>query len=281
MRREEQTGAGGPLAIERLAVIGAGKMGTTLIRSLSRSGAVDTRSIVATALHRSTLDRVGDEHGVAVTLDNREAADGADVVLLCVKPQAAVEVLAELDPVLGEGQLLISILAGVPLAHIEERLAGPVAVVRAMPNTATLIGAGMTALAGGAGAADGDLAVAERIFARVGRTLVLDERHFDAVTGLSASGPAFLYVVIEALAEGGVKVGLPRQVAIELAAQACLGAGRMVLETGSHPALLKDAVTTPAGCTVDGILQIEEGGLRVTLIKAVAEAARRAHELVG
>ena len=270
----------GPLSVGRLAVIGAGKMGTTLIGALTGSGALDARSIVATALHRQTIDRVADEHSVAVTLDNREAAEGADVVLLCVKPQAAEEVLAELDPVLGDDQLVISILAGVPLGYIEERLARPVSVVRVMPNTATLIGSGMSVLAAGSAVSGSGLDVTHSIFSRVGRTLVLDERHFDAVTGLSASGPAFVYVVIEALAEGGVKVGLPRNVAIELAAQACLGAGQMVLETGSHPALLKDAVTTPAGCTVDGILQIEEGGLRVTLIKAVAEAARRAHELL-
>ena len=149
-----------------------------------------------------------------------------------------------------------------------------------MPNTPALVGAGMTALTAGAHAGDEHLDLAERLFAQLGRTLVLDEKHFDAVTGLSASGPAFLYIAIEALAEGGVKMGLPRKVATELAAQACLGAGKMVMETGSHPALLKDAVTTPAGCTMDGILMLEEGGLRVTLIKAVVEATRRARELV-
>jgi len=270
----------GPLPLGRVAVIGAGKMGTTLIRALTAGGALDASRVVATARHRDTLDRVRDELGVAVTLDNRAAAEGADLVLLCVKPQQAEPVLAELSAVVGPDQLLITILAGVSLAHVEARLGAAVPVVRAMPNTASLIGAGMTALCGGGRAEARHLEIAERVFARVGRTLVLDERHFDAVTGLSASGPAFLYVVIEALAEGGVKVGLPRQVAIELAAQACLGAGRMVLETGSHPALLKDAVTTPAGCTVDGILKLEEGGLRVTLIKAVAEASRRARELV-
>ena len=129
-----------------------------------------------------------------------------------------------------------------------------------MPNAPSLIRAGMTALCGGSHATAGHLEQAEALFAPLGRTLSLDERHFDAVTGLSASGPAFLYVVIESLADGGVKMGLPRSIAIELAAQTCLGAARMVLETGEHPALLKDAVTTPAGCTVDGILHLEEGG---------------------
>jgi pyrroline-5-carboxylate reductase len=262
-----------------VAVIGAGKMGETLIGALLASDALAPGRIVATARHRETLARVAAACGVATTLDNREAARGADLVLLCVKPQGAGEVLAEIDGVLGGRVVLVSIVAGLSLARIEERLAAPVPVVRAMPNTPALVGAGMTALTGGAHATAAHLALAERVFAQVGRTLVLDEKHFDAVTGLSASGPAFLYIAIEALAEGGVKAGLPRKVATELAAQACLGAGRMVVETGSHPALLKDAVTTPAGCTMDGILMLEEGGLRVTLIKAVVEAARRARGL--
>ena len=138
----------------------------------------------------------------------------------------------------------------------------------------------MTAVCGGTAARPEHLQLGRTLFSRLGRALVLDEKYFDAVTGLSASGPAFIYIVIEALAEGGVKVGLPRQVATELAAQTCLGAAKMVLETGQHPAQLKDEVTTPAGCTIDGILKLEEGGLRVTLIKAIVEAAGRARELV-
>jgi pyrroline-5-carboxylate reductase len=176
--------------------------------------------------------------------------------------------------------VLISVLASLHTDAIEGWLGSRAAVVRAMPNTPSLVGAGMTALCGGRHADGAALALARRLFEPLGRTIILDEKHFDAVTGLSASGPAFVYLVIEALADGGVKVGLPRSVATELAAQTCLGAGKMVLETGYHPALLKDEVTTPAGCTVDGLLQLEEGGLRVTLIKAVVEATRRAGELV-
>lgn len=267
------------LGLDRVAVLGAGKMGEILIGALLESQSLAAGRIVATARHEATLRRVADAFGVATTLDNRAAARGAALVLLCVKPLDAGPVLAELADVLEPGQLLVSIVAGLSLAAIEERLGRPVPVVRAMPNTPALVGAGMTALTGGTHAADDHLATAEQVFARVGRTLVLDEKHFDAVTGLSASGPAFLYIVIEALAEGGVKMGLPRKVATELAAQTCLGAGKMVMETGSHPALLKDAVTTPAGCTMDGILMLEEGGLRVTLIKAVVEASRRARGL--
>ncbi len=265
----------------RLAVLGAGKMGSTLARAWIASGVVERGAVVATARHAERLAAVGRELEVATTLDNREAARGADVVLLAVKPQGAEELLAELRDVLEPRQLVISILASVSTAFVEQRLAAPVPVVRAMPNTPALIGSGMTVLCGGRWATPEQLAVAGGAFERLGRALVLDEKHFDAVTGLSGSGPAFIYIVIEALAEGGVKVGLPRNIATELAAQSCLGAARMVLETGQHPALLKDAVTTPAGCTIDGILQLEEGGLRVTLIKTIVEASRRAGELLS
>lgn len=271
-----------PLAtVRRVAVIGAGKMGETLMRGLVDSGTLAAEKLVATARHPERLERVAElVPGIATTLDNREAAADADLVLLCVKPQVAAGVLADLAPVVGAGQVVLSILASVPTAFLEARLAPEVAVIRAMPNTPTLIGAGMTALCPGKHANHGQLAQAQALFAPLGATSLIDEKYFDAVTGLSASGPAFLYIVIESLADGGVKAGLPRNVAIQLAAQTCLGAARMVLETGQHPALLKDAVTTPAGCTIDGILALEEGGLRVTLIKAIMEAARRAGELV-
>src|SRR5206468_1884545 len=150
-----------------------------------------------------------------------------------------------------------------------------VPVVRAMPNTPALLKCGMSAIAPGKHARPEHLALARTIFDAVGRTVVVDEKHMDAITGLSASGPAFIYIVIESLAEGGVKVGLPRDLATELAAQTVLGSGAMVLETGEHPARLKDLVTTPAGCTIDGILELEDGGLRVTLIKAVVRATQR------
>ena len=265
----------------RLAVIGAGKMGETLISALLRAGELKASEVIATAGHQPRLDQLAKTFGIATTLDNRAAVRDADLVLLCVKPQIAPKVLEELAPDLRGDQLLISIIAGLTTARIEGQLGGrEIPVARAMPNTPSRIGYGMSAICGGKWASPAQLELTRQIFAGLGRALVLDEKYFDAVTGLSASGPAFMYIVIEALAEGGVKVGLPRKVATELAAQTCLGAGHMVLETGDHPALLKDEVTTPAGCTMDGILQLEEGGLRVTLIKAIVEATRRARELV-
>ncbi|HRC87304.1 MAG TPA: pyrroline-5-carboxylate reductase [Thermoanaerobaculia bacterium] len=268
------------LELGRLAVVGAGKMGTTLLRAWLGAGVVRPAQVIATARHQARIEQVARELGIEATLDNRQAVASADTILLGVKPQGAAEVLAELAPVLRPGQMVISILASVSTGYIEERLPAPVAVVRVMPNTPSLIGAGMSGVCGGRHAREGQLAVVKRLFESLGRAMVLDEKYFDAVTGLSASGPAFVYIIIESLAEGGVKAGLPRAIATELAAQTCLGAARMVIETGDHPAVLKDAVTTPAGCTIDGILKLEEGGLRVTLIKTVVEATRRAGELV-
>jgi pyrroline-5-carboxylate reductase len=163
---------------------------------------------------------------------------------------------------------------------MEKCLGAPVAVIRAMPNTPCAVGAGMTALCKGAHADDSHVELARLLFETVGRVVVVDEKHMDAITGLSASGPAYIYIILESLAEGGVKVGLPRDLATLLAAQATMGAAKVVLDTGDHPALLKDAVTTPAGCTIDGIMELEEGKLRVTLIKAVVKAAHRAKELM-
>ncbi|HEY6194230.1 MAG TPA: pyrroline-5-carboxylate reductase [Candidatus Eisenbacteria bacterium] len=273
---------GAPL---RLAVLGAGQLGETLIRGLLEAGLTEPGAVVVTTLHATRSRDLARRLGVRASASNAEAVEGANVVLLTVKPQQVVPVLREVGPRLTASQLLISAASSVSTAVIEKHLSEGVPVVRAMPNTPALVRQGMTALAPGAHAGAKHLAHAERLFGAVGQTVVLDERHMDAVTGLSASGPAFLYIVIESLADGGVKVGLPRDVALRLAAQTVLGAGAMVRETGEHPALLKDAVTTPSGTTIDGILELEEGGLRVALIKAVVRATRRAteraHELFG
>ena len=268
------------LSEKAIAVIGAGKMGETLIKAMLDDSLVDKSKMIATARHQARLQEIAGTYGIQTTTDNMKAVQGADIVLLCIKPQGMREVLEQLKFTLRADQLLISIVASGTTAFIEARLDNKVPVVRAMPNTPSLVGAGMTALCAGEYANDGHVKAAKVIFEHIGRVMVLDEKYFDAVTGLSASGPAFFYIIIESMAEGGVKAGLPRHVATELAAQTCLGAAKMVIETGQHPALLKDAVTTPAGCTIDGILKMEEGGIRVTLIKTIAEAAERAKELI-
>jgi pyrroline-5-carboxylate reductase len=190
------------------------------------------------------------------------------------------EVTEAIAPSLNREKLVVSVAASVSTEMIEKALEVEVPVIRAMPNTPCLVGSGMTAVCRGRYADKAQLEMVSEIFSAVGRTVIIDEKHFNAVTGLSASGPAFIYIILESLAEAGVKVGLPRDVATLLAAQTTLGASQVVLETGNHPALLKDVVTTPAGCTIDGILELEEGKLRVTLIKAVVKATERAKELV-
>ena len=265
----------------RVAVIGTGKMGGILVQAFLRSGLFSHNHIVATVAHEDRAHDLTQQLGITVTTNNLIAVQSADVVLLGVKPQQMADVVRGIAPALNPRKLLISFAASVKTIAIEEATGTNISVIRAMPNTPAMLGAGITAICRGHFVSDTQLALAEQIFATVGRTVIVDEKHMDAVTGLSGSGPAFLYIIIEALAEAGVNVGLPRDIATLLAAQTTFGAAKMVLETGSHPALLKDEVTTPAGCTVEGILELEEGGVRVTLIKAVKRATERARELAS
>jgi pyrroline-5-carboxylate reductase len=263
----------------RIAILGAGKMGGILLQAFLKSNLVAPENLFATVQHPERAIALSAQFGVKVTTDNLAAAKSADVILLGVKPVQVPALLETIRPAITPGKLLISIAASVQTADIEAIAGDKVAVIRAMPNTPAMLSAGMTAYCRGKHVKDAQMQIAQRVFETVGRTVVVDEKHMDAVTGLSGSGPAFLYIIIEALAEAGVNVGLPRDTATLLAAQTTFGSARMVLETGYHPAMLKDAVTTPAGCTVDGILELEEGGLRVTLIKAVKRATQRAKEL--
>ncbi len=265
----------------KVAVLGAGKMGGILLQGFLKNNLLAADQIAGTVQHRDRATALSAQFGVNVTTDNAAAAAWADVILLGVKPVQVPGLIWEIKGGLTREKMLLSFAASVTTAAIEEAAGIELGVVRAMPNTPAMISAGVTALCAGRFVSGEQMAVAQRIFQTVGRTVVVDEKHMDAVTGLSGSGPAFLYIIIEALAEAGVNVGLPRDVATLLAAQTTLGSARMVLETGYHPALLKDQVTTPAGCTVDGILELEEGGLRVTLIKAVKRATMRAKELAA
>lgn len=266
---------------KKITIIGAGKMGETLASRFLSTGTLSRDQLFITAKHESRVAYFDEKFGIKGSTDNAAAVKNADIILLCVKPQIAPKVIELIRESINQDQLVISIMAGYTLEQLQKALVLPLPVIRAMPNTPSEIGAGMTVLASGNQTNGDHIAFAKALFDTVGKTTVLDEKYFDAVTGLSASGPAFIYMVIEALAEGGVKCGLPRDVSTTLVAQACLGAARMVTETGQHPAILKDHVTTPAGCTIDGLLKLEEGGLRVTMIKAVDEAARRAKELGG
>jgi pyrroline-5-carboxylate reductase len=264
-----------------VAVLGAGKMGGILLQAFLKQNLFAAGQIHATVAHAERALALSTQWGVDVSTNNRAAAEQADLILLGVKPFQVPELMEEIRPALTTAKTLVSFAASVKTRAIEDAAGMEIAVIRAMPNTPSALGAGAAGLCRGRFVKPEQMELAARIFETVGRTVIVDEKHMDAVTGLSASGPAYIYIIIEALAEAGVKVGLPRDTATQLAAQTVFGAGKMVLETGYHPALLKDAVTTPAGCTVDGILELEEGGLRVTLIKAVMRATERAKQLAA
>jgi pyrroline-5-carboxylate reductase len=266
---------------KRVAILGAGKMGGILLKALLEKQLFSPKTTVATVQHEEKARVLSKKLRIPVTTDNRAAARRADIILICVKPQIVDQVMKQIHSSVTRNQMILSVAASVPTSRIEHALQRAVPVVRAMPNTPCVVGSGMTALCKGKYATPQHLEIAASLFGVVGRTVIVEEKLMDAVTGLSASGPAFIYIILESLAEAGVKVGLPRDVATLLAAQTTLGAARVTLETGDHPALLKDAVTTPAGCTIDGILELEEGKLRVTLIKAVVKAAQRAKELAN
>jgi pyrroline-5-carboxylate reductase len=267
------------LAGKRVAFLGAGKMGGIILQAMLKHGLLTPSTTCATVAHEERAKALAAKLNISVGTNNVEAAKGADIIVVGVKPQVVESVMREISDQITPKQVIVSVAASVPTSMIEKDLPPLVPVIRAMPNTPCLVGAGMTAICKGKHASAEQVAMTCHIFNIVGRTVVVDEKHMDAVTALSASGPAYIYIILESLAEAGVKVGLPRDIATLLAAQTTMGAARVVLETGDHPALLKDAVTTPAGCTIDAIMELEEGKLRVTLIKAVVKAAQRAKEL--
>lgn len=263
-----------------VGVIGAGVMGRTLIRGLLASGSVQREQLWAADKHASACEIAAQEFGIPVEVSYYGRVPSADLILMCVKPADAATVAAALTKSgLRRETLLISILAGVTTERIEALLATGNPVVRAMPNTACIVAEGMTAVCAGKYAGKAELERARRIFEAVGKCVELDEHHFNAVTALSGSGPAYHYLIMEALADAGVRVGLPRQTALTLVAQTALGAARMVLSTGRHPASLRDDVTTPAGCTIAGVLMLEDGRIRSVLARAVEEATKTAGQL--
>ncbi|MBO8142355.1 MAG: pyrroline-5-carboxylate reductase [Firmicutes bacterium] len=253
-------------------------MGGALVRGILRAGLVAPGDLYVADADRERLERVAAEHGVRPG-SNAGAAGEADTIIVAVKPHLVPAVLQEIGPVLRPGACVVSVAAGVPLRVIEGGLPLGTAAIRAMPNTPCLVGEGAVALAAGRHAEPRHLERARRLFGAVGMAIELSETYMDAVTGLSGSGPAYVYVFIEALADGGVKAGLPRDVALRLAAQTVLGAARMVLATGRHPGELKDMVTSPAGTTIAGIAALEDRGFRGACLRAVQAAAERSREL--
>lgn len=263
----------------RVGFIGAGKMATALAKGLCAAGFTEPGLITASDVVPTARKQFADVSGGTAATSNSEVAAKADILILAVKPQQMKEVLAELAPKLEPRHLVVSIAAGIPLARITGALGKERRLVRVMPNTPCLVGASASAFClGGAATAD-DGKLVERLLSAVGISYQLPEHLLDTVTGLSGSGPAFVYVMIEALADGGVKMGLPRDTALKLAAQTVLGSAKMVLETGEHPGALKDAVASPGGTTIAGLHALESGALRGTLMNAVEAATLRSREL--
>ena len=259
---------------QRLVIVGCGTMGEAILGGLIRAGRIRPEQVIVTARREEEAERLAKQHGVTAMTDNLEACAQGTVALVALKPQRMAKVLDN-EPMREalKGTPVISVAAGIAVATLQGWLPNS-PIIRAMPNTPCLIGEGMTVLAAGEGVTKEQRAYARGVFEAVGRCVELEDKHMDAVTSLNGSGPAFAYVILEAFADGGVMMGLPRDVALQIAAQVLQGSARMVLDTGFHPAALKDQVTTPAGCTIAGLLTMEDGRIRSVLARTIQEATK-------
>jgi len=264
---------------KRLAFLGGGNMAEAMIRGLLASRLMPPDDILVSDVREDRLTYLQDTYHVRTSTSNPEVAEQAEILLLAVKPQILGKVLDGLVDVIDGGKLIISIAAGVTTGAIAEKFPGPLRVIRVMPNTPALVLEAASALTPGTNATPEDLEITTRLFRAVGKVVIVEESLMDAVTGLSGSGPAYIFLIIDALSDAGVKVGLSRDVAQLLAAQTVMGAARMILETKKHPGELKDMVTSPGGTAIAGLHTLEQGGLRTTLINAVEAATLRAREL--
>jgi pyrroline-5-carboxylate reductase len=262
-----------------IAFLGAGQMAEAFVRGLLRAELVSAREVWVSDIRKSRAEQLAAELSVNAATSNLDAVSHAELILISVKPQDVPSLLDDIGAEVRSDHLVISIAAGVTLSTLEKRLRHHPPVIRVMPNTPALVQTGMAVLAPGARATEQHAATALRLFEALGRAIVLPERHLDAVTALSGSGPAFLAIVAEALSDAGVRVGLPRDVAHLLAAQTMLGTGRMLADTGLHPALLKEAVASPGGTSIAGIHAMERGGIRALIMDAIVAATERSTEL--
>ncbi len=264
---------------KRIGVLGAGNMASALIRGLLTASVVEASQVSASDIRVERLNELRKDYGINVTSDNRSLVANAEVVICALKPALVQPVLSGISDAFAPNALLISIAAGVASSTLEHCVPQTVRVIRVMPNTPALALAGASAIAKGVRATDDDVQTALTLFEAVGKTVVVGENSIDAVTGLSGSGPAYAMLVIEALADGGVRVGLPRDVALTLAAQTLYGSAKLLLDSGQHPGTLKDLVTSPAGTTITGLQVLERAGVRGAFIDAVQAATDRAEEL--
>jgi len=264
---------------EKIGVIGAGKIGSAIARGIIQAGLVKKENVMASDVSDALRQAVAQELGIKATADNRELCDFADILILAVKPQVVEPVAREIGKNLGHAKLLVSVAAGVPLARIETHLEPGARVVRVMPNIPCVVGAGASGFAAGAHATPADLQKVGAVLNSFGVGMAVEEKYLDAVTGLSGSGPAYVFLFMEALADGGVQMGLTREVALKLSVQTVYGAARLALESKKHLGELKDEVASPGGTTIAGIYALEKGGFRGTVMDAVASATQRSQEL--
>ncbi len=262
-----------------IGCIGAGNMARAIVSGLIHGDHISKDRLAVSDVKKSRLTLFQEEFGIFTTESNAEVVSRSDIIVLAVKPQVLDQVVAEITSAITSKKLVISIAAGVPIHALAKALPQQTAVVRVMPNITALVGEGVSGLAPGKNASEGDLKTASALFNAVGKTVVVEEEQLDAVTGLSGSGPAYIFLIVDALADAGVKVGLSRDDSLLLASQTVLGAAKLLMETGEHPAQLKDRVTSPGGTAIAGIHTLEEGGLRTTLINAVEAATERSQEL--
>ena len=263
----------------KIAFLGGGNMAEALIKAMLAAGVAKADRMLVSDVSNERLEQLNKTYGIVIQRSNKDAAMQADIILLCVKPQIIDVVLSKIEPVAGKDKLVISIAAGVTIARIEKMLTNKPRVIRVMPNTPALVLSGAAGLAAGSTSTVSDMMTAQQIFGAVGRAVVVEEKLMDAVTGLSGSGPAYVFTIIEALADAGAKAGIPRELALELSAQTVYGAAKMVLETHEQPGKLRDKVTSPGGTTVEGLHMLTKGKLRETLMDAVEAAAARSKEL--
>jgi pyrroline-5-carboxylate reductase len=264
---------------KKIGVIGAGHIGTAVIGGLVRANLTSPKNITASRRSADVLADISKSLGVHTTNDNKKVVKSSEIIILAVKPMNARDVMTEIKDLVTPDHLIISVMAGIKTSFINSFLGVSCPVIRSMPNTPVLVDAGATAISKGSYATEEHLKLALTIFKSVGTVEVVPENLLDAVTGLSGSGPAYIYMVIEAMTDGGVKMGIPRQIAFRLAAQTVFGSAKLVIETGKHPALLKDEVTTPGGTAIAAVHELETHGLRTMLINAVSTATVRSKEL--
>jgi len=264
---------------KELGIIGTGKIGSALLRRLISTNTLDKNKIIAYDIDENKRNKLSEEYKVEFAESNEELARSSKYILIAVIPQVIDTVLKEIEPIITNEQVIISIAAGVSFNHINKFINPSVGLIRIMTNTPALVGAAATAIAYNENIKDHQLEFVKGIFSAVGMVVELEERHLDAVTGLSGSGPAYIFIIIEALADGGVKMGLPRAIALKLAAQTLLGSAKLLLETNIHPAALKDMVATPGGTTITAIHELESAKIRATLIRAVEAATMKSKSL--